>query len=89
MKQALPLTVNCSEPTPPTDGSTEPYQNTTEGAEIFFRCNSMFVPSTRMTATCTSNGMWTPDPADLTCTCELVSTVVFVTSLIPELIFYH
>ena len=62
--------VNCSDPTPPTDGSIDPYQNTTEGAEIFFRCNPMFVPSTRMTATCASNSMWTPDPADLTCTCE-------------------
>ena len=52
------------------DGSIEPYQNTTEGAEIFFMCNQMFVPSARMTATCTSNGMWTPDPGNLTCTRE-------------------
>ena len=52
------------------DGSIEPYHNTTEGAEIFFRCNSMFVPPARMTATCACNGMWTPDPASLTCTCE-------------------
>ena len=66
----LLLPVNCSDPTLPTDGSIDPYQNTTEGSEIFFRCNSMFVPSTRMTATCTSNGMWTPHPASFTCTCE-------------------
>ena len=62
--------VNYSDPTPPTDGSIDPYQNTTEGAEISFGCNPGFVPSARMTATCTSNGMWTPVPADLTCTCE-------------------
>ena len=62
--------VNCSDPTAPTDGSIDPYQNTTEGAVIFFMCNSMFVPSTRMTATCTSNGMWSPDLDSLTCTCE-------------------
>ena len=55
------------------NGFIDPYQNTTEGAEISFRCNPMFIPSTRMTATCTScefNGKWTPDPSDLTCTCE-------------------
>ena len=61
--------VDCSDPTPPMDGSIESYQNTLENAEIFFRCDPGFVPSTRMTATCTSNG-WTPDPADQTCTCE-------------------
>ena len=54
--------VNCSDPTPPVDGSI--FQNT---AEIFFRCNSMFVSPTRMTATCASSGMWTPDPGSLTC----------------------
>ena len=52
------------------DGSIDSYQNTTEGAEIFFRCNPGFVPAERMTATCASIGMWTPDPADLACTCE-------------------
>ena len=39
--------------TPPRNGSIETYQNTAEGTEIFFSCNQMFVPSTRMTATCT------------------------------------
>ena len=65
------------------DGSIEPYQNTTEGADISFRCNLMFVPSTRMTATCASNGMWTPDPASLTCTCENPLGCIHTTSLIP------
>ena len=62
--------VNCSDSTPPTHGSIAPYQNTTEGAEIHFRCNPGFVPSTRMTATCACNGMWTPDPGSLACICE-------------------
>ena len=62
--------VNCGDPTAPGNGSIETYQVTTEGAVIFFTCNQMFVPSTRMNATCTSNGMWAPDPGDLTCTCE-------------------
>ena len=61
---------SCSDPTPPMDGSIDPYHNTTEGAEILFGCNPMFVPSARMTATCACNGMWTPDPGSLTCTCE-------------------
>ena len=53
--------VNCSDPTPPTDGSTDPYQNTTEGAEIFFRCNPGFVPARRMRAVCGADGRWNPD----------------------------
>ena len=61
--------VNCGDPASPMDGSIDAYLNTTEGAEIFFRCDPGFVPSTRMTATCMSDG-WTPDPADLTCTCK-------------------
>ena len=31
--------VNCSDPTSPGNGSIETYQNTIEGAEIFYRCN--------------------------------------------------
>ena len=62
--------VNCSDPTLPMDGSIDPYQNTTEGAEIFFRCNPGFVPSGNMTAVCGADGRWNPDPATLVCTCE-------------------
>ena len=64
-------TVNCSDPTVPRNGSIDPYQNTTEGAEIFFRCNPMFVPTGRMRAVCGADGRWNPDPATLVCTCEL------------------
>ena len=65
-------TVNCSDPTFPTNGSIEAYQNTTEGAEIFFRCNPMFVPAGRMRAACTSDGRWNPDPAGHRCTCKVM-----------------
>ena len=65
-------TVNCSGPTAPGNGSIEAYHNTTEGAEIFFRCNPMFVPAGRMTAMCGADGRWNPDPATLVCTCELI-----------------
>ena len=67
--------VNCSDPTPPIDGSIDPYQNTTEGAEILFMCNPMFVPTERMTAVCGADQRWSPDPADLVCTCEYPSLV--------------
>ena len=54
------------------NGSIDPYQNTTEGAEVFFRCNPGFVPAGDMTAVCAANGSWTPDPAATMCTCEFV-----------------
>ena len=57
------------------DGSIEPYQNTTEGAEISFGCNPMFVPTERMTAVCRADQRWSPDPAGHRCTCEYPSTV--------------
>ena len=64
-------TVNCSDPTPPMNGSIAPYQNTTEGAEISFMCNPGFIPPAgRMRAVCGADGRWNPDPADLVCTCE-------------------
>ena len=62
--------VNCSNPTLSTNGFIEAYHNTTEDAEIYFRCNTEFVPAQRMRAVCASNGRWTPDPAGLRCTCE-------------------
>ena len=62
--------VNCSDPTPPMYGSIEAYQNTTKGAEIFFRCNPGFVPAGRTTAVCAVDQRWSPDPAGLRCTCK-------------------
>ena len=59
---------NCSDPAVPRNGSIDPYQNTTEGAEIFFRCNPGFVPAGRMRAVCGADGRWIPDPADQVCT---------------------
>ena len=55
------------------DGSIDPYQNTTEGADIFFGCNPGFVPAGRMTAVCEADGRWNPDPADHRCTCKYPS----------------
>ena len=67
----LPLhAANCSDSTVPINGSIEAYQNTSEGAEIFFSCNPGFVPAGRMRAVCGANGRWNPDPATFVCTCE-------------------
>ena len=74
--------VNCSDPTPPVDGSIDPYHNTTEGAEIFFRCNPGFVPAALMTAVCGADGRWNPNPAGLVCTCESSTTVYVYTELL-------
>ena len=62
--------VNCSDPATPRNGFIQPYQNTTEGAEIFFRCNSQFVPNTTMMAVCGADARWNPDPDTHVCTCE-------------------
>ena len=62
---------NCGDPTVARNGSIEAYQNTTEGSEIFFRCNPGFVPAGRMRTVCRADGRWSSDPATLVCTCEL------------------
>ena len=72
--------VNCSDPTPPVDGSIEPYQNTTEGAEIFFRCNLGFVPAGRMRTVCGADGRWNPDTATV-CTCEYHINLLYIQSV--------
>ena len=64
------------------DSSIEPYQNTTEGAEIFFMCNEMFVPTERMRAVCGADQSWSPNPAGLVCMCEYPSTACFYAQLI-------
>ena len=71
------LPVSCEVPTPPQNGSIEPYQSTLVGAEIFFMCAPGFVPTGRMRANSTSDGItvdgtWTPDPAALVCNGEII-----------------
>ena len=50
------------DPDPLQNGFIEAYKNTTEGAEIFYRCNPEFVPAQKMRTVCTSDGRWNPDP---------------------------
>ena len=58
----------------PGNGFVENIQSITTvgGAQIFFGCNPGYVPAGKMSATCiSSNGTWTPDPADLMCNGEI------------------
>ena len=62
----------CSAPGALQCGSLESYTNTTEGSEVFYRCDPGLVPEGRMRvnctrrAVCTTNG-WSTNPADLCC----------------------
>ena len=75
--------VNCSDPTPPMDGSIDPYQNTTEGAVISFRCDPGLVPAGRMNTICESDGRWIPDPATTVCTCKFRKIRVYIYRILP------
>lgn len=47
-----------------------PFQNTTEGASIVFRCKPDYQPQTEMQSICTRTGnySWIPNPAEHNCT---------------------
>ena len=55
-------TAGCREPTPPSRGSIENFQNAAEGATITYSCSQ----GSQMSAVCT-NTTWRPDPATLQC----------------------
>ena len=58
--------VDCGQPGAPQRGSLESYTSTTEGSEVFYRCDPGLVPEGTMRAVCTRSG-WSQNPADLTC----------------------
>ena len=58
--------VDCGPPDTPQRGSLESFTGTTEGSEVFYRCDPGLVPAGTMRAVCTRNG-WSPNPADLIC----------------------
>ena len=68
----ITIPVSCGQPLTHGNGSIETYQNTLEGAEIFFRCNPGFVPAGTMRAVCGADGRWNPNPAAFVCTCEII-----------------
>ena len=51
-----PITVDCSPPNIPRNGSLESYTDTTEGSVVFYSCDSS---QQWMRAVCTENG-WSP-----------------------------
>ena len=59
--------VDCGAPVAPWNGSLESYTVTTEGSEMFYRCDTGLVPEGTMRTVCTRNG-WNPNSADLNCT---------------------
>ena len=65
------ITVGCGRPIISENSSIDLCQNTTEGAEMFFRCNPGFVPAGRMRAVCGADQRWMPDPAALMCRGEI------------------
>ena len=68
------MSVDCGPPVVPQRGSLESYTVTTEGSEVFYRCDQHLVPEGRMRAVCTGNG-WTPNPADLSCSVGMLTGV--------------
>ena len=55
----------------------EPFSSTTVGSEIFYQCQSGFLPEGRRSLLCGGDGRWNPDPQSL-CTgkCELAAFCV-------------
>ena len=43
------------------------YTTTFEGSSIIFTCKDGLFPNVNITATCTGEGHWTPDPATYMC----------------------
>ena len=64
---------DCGPPGAPQRGSLENYTNTTEGSEVFYRCDTGLVPEGRMRAVCTRNG-WSPNPAGVSCRSSSTAT---------------
>ena len=54
-----PATATCGDPPSPASGSVD-FTNVIEGSLATFRCPEM-------TAVCTANGEWVPNPGDLSC----------------------
>jgi len=59
---------DCGDPDLPVNVSTNVYNSTLEGTELFYHCNPGLVPEGQIRAVCTANGSWIPSPADLVCT---------------------
>ena len=61
------LLVDCGQPEFPSNGVVSAVSSTTEGATVIFQCEERLFPSDPITSTCSSTGLWTPNPADVEC----------------------
>ena len=75
------VSVECGLPGVPWDGSQESYTDTTEGSEVFYRCDPGLVPEGIMRTVCSRNG-WNPNPADLSCTKSRYKYLLFSITLV-------
>ena len=69
MNNTIVLTiVNCGPPSTPQYGYVYPFTSTLEGAELVFSCSNLEQESplngTNLTATCSGDGEWSPNPRD-------------------------
>jgi len=55
--------VGCGHPSPPANGTIEPYSSTQVGAEVQYHCDEGHTPREWRTSQCQENGSWAPDPA--------------------------
>ena len=72
-------TVDCGDPQAPDNGIINSYTSTIEGAQITFQCNDD--PSNVMTSTCSSAGVWEPDPAMIMCQATTTETTPDISEL--------
>jgi len=73
--ETIPAIVGCGEPSHPENGfvqSLDISQGTQQGSEIFFGCNTSYIPAGNMISTCASDRMWNPDPATFMCICKFI-----------------
>ncbi len=64
------ISVDCGIPEPPLNGFLGNYSSTKEGDNVTFQCGGDYVPLAVMVSTCSSSGMWDPEPMDHVCTSE-------------------
>ena len=61
------LLVDCGQPEFPSNGVVSAVSSTTEGATVTFQCEEGLFPSDPVNITCSSTGLWTPNPEDVQC----------------------